>query len=118
MLHRARCPERGVNPHVNATCSQIDQSRPGLAGRDPLPDLKSPLPDVRLAGGRNAVFHTFVDHEPPRAGPTAQSEVLATANNPVNYGKVACDLHGAHARDATRGGRVFDHFVRASSIGE
>src|SRR5260221_191899 len=84
--------------------------------RDPLPDLKSPLPDVRLAGGRDAIFHAFVDHEPPRAGPTAQGEAFAAAINPGNYGMGACDLHGAYARYAMSAGRIYSTTSSARAV--
>jgi hypothetical protein len=41
----------------------MNQPGPGLADRGSLTDLKSPLPDIRLAGGREAIFHTPVNHE-------------------------------------------------------
>jgi len=68
MLRRAQRPQGGVNSHLNATGRHMDQPGPGFADRGCLTDLKSPLPDVRLAGSRDAIFHTPVNHElSPRA---------------------------------------------------
>jgi len=67
---------------MNAVRDHMDQPGPGLAGRGPFTDLKSPLPDVRLAGRRDAVFHAAVDHDWSRVGRMAQGEVFAGAINP------------------------------------
>ena len=68
MLRRAQRPQRSINSHVNATRGHMDQPGPGFAARGSFADLKSPLPDIRLAGGRDAKFHTPVNHElSPRA---------------------------------------------------
>jgi hypothetical protein len=50
MFRRTQRPQRGINSHVNATRGHMDQPGPGFADRGSLTDLKSPLPDIRLAG--------------------------------------------------------------------
>ncbi len=68
LRRRVQRPEGGVNSHVNAARGHVDQPCPGSASRRHVTDLESPLPDVGLAGGRNAVFDASVDHEPSRVG--------------------------------------------------
>src|SRR5438132_4633326 len=94
-----RYPQRSqfcINSHMNAARGHMDEPGPGLAGRAPFTDLKSPLPDVRLAGGRDAVFHASVDHDGSRVGEMAQGEVFAAAINPGNYGEGAFYMKPKH----------------------
>jgi len=70
---------------------------PGLAGRKTLTNLKSPLPNVWLAGGPDAVFYSLVDHDWPRTGQMAHSEVFAAAINPRDYGIGVRNMHGPYA---------------------
>jgi hypothetical protein len=91
MLREPRRPQLGINSHMNSARGHVDQPGPGLAGRGPFADLKSPLPDVRLAGGGDAVLHAPVDHDGSRVGRMAQGEVFVAAINPDDYGKRACE---------------------------
>jgi hypothetical protein len=66
----------------------MDQPGPGSASRCRVADLESPLPDVGFAGGGNAVFDAFVDHELPRAAAiSTRRQLFCDARNPGDYGK-------------------------------
>ena len=58
---------------VNATGSEVNQPRSGFAGGRHVADLESPLPDIRLAGGCDGVFHALVDHDPFHGGPSQRT---------------------------------------------
>ena len=103
---------------MNTARGNMDEPGPGLAGRGPFTDLKSPLPDVWFAGGRDAVFHALVDHDLPRTGQTVQREAFADAINPGNYGKGAFDLRGAYADHAIAAGRDLSGAGSANTGGD
>src|SRR4051794_40210471 len=68
MLRYSRRSQFGINSHLNTARGHMDEPGPGFPSRKTLTDLKSPLPDIRLAGGRDAVFYPLVDHDWPRTG--------------------------------------------------
>ena len=81
----AQCLERGIDFQLNAAFGQRRQPRLSLAGLHVIPNLESPLPDIRFGRGREGIVYAFMNHETTL--PEADEEsMLPCIINPVEYG--------------------------------
>jgi hypothetical protein len=119
MLPRDCRPEGGVNSHVNAARSHMDQPGPGPAGRRRATNLESPVPDIRFVGGRYAVFDALVDHEQSRVGSGSSKDDLHRRRQSGQLREKTPMSAGSHADTSRVAGRGYSvtSSARASSVG-